>query len=169
MGALVGQAWGLTGVGWGVFAAVTLNYALAAWLAMRATSIGLGALASAHVPGLVFSVVVALQLWVMRDVVIGHEAPAALIVVLCAASSTGTMLVALRALPVLVPCADYPAIVAAVLRIVPKPARPLARRGLGAPADDPNAGPGRDGTTGDHGTRAAVDVLSGPAVVRVVE
>ena len=62
-GAWIGQHWGISGVAWGVLAAIVANFLLMAGLGLRVTGLTWWDLWSAHVPAIRLSVLVAPLVW----------------------------------------------------------------------------------------------------------
>lgn len=68
VGALVGQMWGLSGVAFGVVAAITLNFLLMAQLSLRLTGLGWTAFLMAHRPGTALAAAVTATGWTLAEV-----------------------------------------------------------------------------------------------------
>ncbi len=67
MGAVIGQLWGVSGVAFGVVAAVATNFILMAHLSLRVIGMRWSEFVAAHVPGVALAGVVGPGVWVVAD------------------------------------------------------------------------------------------------------
>jgi len=94
VGATLGSHWGLTGVAWGVFGAIALNFLLTTKLASTTCCCAPSQLAGACVPGISLGFLATLITWVVAGVLRETELPH-LLVAVGAGGASSTILVAI--------------------------------------------------------------------------
>jgi O-antigen/teichoic acid export membrane protein len=142
-GALVGQVWGIQGVAFAILIALGTNFLLMARLALHVTDGRWSAFASAHVPGLILSVVVAGPTWAVERTMEAADAPAWATLLVAAAAAGVVAALTVRLAPrigVIRPLAGSIADVLGVLRPGSRQYRAVSRL-LGAGYVRPAAPP----------------------------
>jgi O-antigen/teichoic acid export membrane protein len=125
--ALVGLAYGVTGVAVGVVAAIAVNFVLLLHLGVRSTGVGWHEIGMLHARSGGFAVVVGLESWLVASLLRGWEAPAMAVLAAAGAVTAATALALIRFAPRSFG-KDGHWLVSVVLDHLPATMQPLLRR-----------------------------------------
>lgn len=119
IGGLVGQFWGVTGVAWGVVAAITLNFLLMAQLSLRVTGMQWSEFGAAHLPGIALALVIWPSAWALADGLRDLQLPPFAVLIDVVALATAESLVLCWLLPAVFLGRDGQAVLRILASIAP--------------------------------------------------